>query len=238
MSDPKEKSFAATKQVRIGIVIALSILGFYSLQFAWKWLSDSLDMTAFVSHSAMKTILVVLSLAIAKLLRIRLLEMGFRRSRNRSWIPFALGAVLLGAAATFCLLASGGGGIPMLKKMNPLQMIVSIWLVSSICEEIYVRGLCQTCIERISTIPTKAINTASLGSAVIFGAMHLSLISSGADWKTVSLIVTATTILGFLCAVVKQRTGSIFPSIYVHIAFNVGGIVGGIVNVILFGLPR
>lgn len=108
-------------------------------------------------------------------------------------------------------------------NFTPLQAILYIWICSSICEEILVRGLLQTLLRDIEdvtpdprwwTVPTVI-------SAVFFGAMHsvlVPLLGSGAI-----PIILAATLLGFVCAHYRQATGSLLPAIIVHMLFNIGG---------------
>jgi membrane protease YdiL (CAAX protease family) len=105
-----------------------------------------------------------------------------------------------------------------------LQTIVFIWICSSFCEEVLVRGLLQTMLgprteaaapdPRWWTIP-------SVISAVFFGAMHLVLVPLLGP-AAIPIILMAT-FLGFVAAHYRQATGSLLPAIGVHMLFNIGG---------------
>lgn len=71
-----------------------------------------------------------------------------------------------------------------------------------------------------------------LPSAILFGGLHGSLIFAGVDPAAVAILVMATTLLGLLTAWARARTSSLYPAIAAHIAFNVGGMFGGIIYAI------
>jgi membrane protease YdiL (CAAX protease family) len=69
---------------------------------------------------------------------------------------------------------------------------------------------------------------ALLPSAVLFGSLHLVMLFAGVDRASVAVVVVSTTLLGLLAAWAKAATGSLYPPIAAHVAFNVGGALGGI----------
>jgi membrane protease YdiL (CAAX protease family) len=155
-------------------------------------------------------------------------EFGFRRAEGRSGRAI-LGAFALGAAATVCILALGLEGLQKVMKGYTFpQIVLCVWIWSSLVEEIFVRGWVQSTIARQGASPRLQV----LLSAALFGSMHLGLLRVGVEAASVAAIVTSTFLLGLICATLRQRTNSLFPAIYAHIAFNVGGLFGGIVTVI------
>jgi membrane protease YdiL (CAAX protease family) len=104
------------------------------------------------------------------------------------------------------------------------QAVIFIWIYSSICEEILVRGLLQTLLNRspgAATMDARWWTVPAVISAVFFGAMHLVLVpllGSGAI-----PIVLLATFLGFVAAHYRQASGSLVPAIMVHMLFNIGG---------------
>lgn len=57
--------------------------------------------------------------------------------------------------------------------------------------------------------------------------MHLSLIGK-VDAPHVAVIVAFTNLLGLAAGVVRERSGGLVPAISIHVLFNVGGMLGGI----------
>ena len=98
-----------------------------------------------------------------------------------------------------------------------------VWIVSSVSEEIFVRGWFQ------STLAQRGVGqrAAVLLSGALFGAMHLSLLRADVEPASVAVIVTFTFLLGLVCAYVRATRDSLVPAILAHVGFNVGGLVGG-----------
>lgn len=63
---------------------------------------------------------------------------------------------------------------------------------------------------------------------------HLSLFLRGAPASTVLILVFWTSVLGWLAALLRDRTGSLLPPVIAHIAFNFGGAIGGAIYVIAY----
>lgn len=151
---------------------------------------------------------------------------GFCRPRNIRWKNVILPGFGLGAVATLALRASHSEGLaPLLKGYPFLAIVLVIWLGSSVSEEIFARGWFQ------SYISTSTRYAAHL-SALLFASIHLSLFAAGVEPRAVAILFVATLLLGFLAGKFRQESQSLLPAIAVHIAFNVGGVFGGIVSVL------
>ena len=48
------------------------------------------------------------------------------------------------------------------------------------------------------------------------------------------VIVLSVTALGYVCATVRARTGSIRPAIAAHVMFNVGAFLAGVIYTIVY----
>jgi membrane protease YdiL (CAAX protease family) len=172
-----------------------------------------------------KVLMLVEALVLMVVSRRPLSEYGFRRGTGRSgrFIALAFG---LGAVTTAIVLLSGLEGLRgMMKRYTFPQIVLSIWIWSSVVEEIFVRGWLQSTIARQGASPRAQV----LLSGAFFGALHLSLLRVGVDYASVAILVTATFLLGLICATLRQRTESLIAPTLAHIAFNVGGIAGGII---------
>ncbi len=156
----------------------------------------------------------------------RLVEFGFAFGSFRlswgyfAWVvpPLILG--LTGAIAVKSGHSAGAMGLGFTK----LQVVVFIWLYSSICEEILTRGLLQTLLQRAAAAGTPGRwqrNAPLILSGLFFGAMHLFLVRlMGAS---ALLIVAFATYLGLVAAHYRQKTGSLAPAILLHMLFNIAG---------------
>jgi membrane protease YdiL (CAAX protease family) len=86
---------------------------------------------------------------------------------------------------------------------------VAIVLVGPLAEELLYRGA------GISLLRPYGVATAVIGTAVLFGLAHGLLLSLG-----------ALILFGLVTAFLRVRTGSIYPSLAVHVAFNAIGMIG------------
>ncbi len=153
------------------------------------------------------------------------------------WAIFGVAALILGALATVAVLITGAVGNPIVKQLTFPQIILFIWLLSSTIEEIFTRGFLQghlaRAIDAKKKIPFLRVDVPTFISALFFASLHLSLILSGADIKTVVIILLFTFSLGLLAGQLRSKSGSLIPAIGVHMLANIGGVVGGIVYSII-----
>jgi hypothetical protein len=154
-------------------------------------------------------------------------EFGFRRPMPAEG-HFKLWGLVLGAASSSAILVFGLRGMQSTGAAYGLAGIVLwIWVVSSFVEEIFCRGWFQT----LAGGNTRA---AVLGSAALFGTMHLVLLFSDMEIAAAIIILLSVTALGYVCATARARTVSLRPAIAAHVMFNVGGLVGGVIYVIAY----
>ncbi len=177
-------------------------------------------------------------LAILILGKGRFREYGFRLPRQELILcgGFALsmiGALVLGAAATMAVLITGAMGNPVVKDMSFPQIILNVWILSSTIEEIFTRGFLQGHLSFLDNKEVRVlffkVNMPTFISAIFFACMHLVLILSGVDYKTIIIILIFTFSLGLIAGHQRARTGSLIPAIGAHMLGNIGGVVGGII---------
>ncbi|UCG61640.1 MAG: CPBP family intramembrane metalloprotease [Candidatus Zixiibacteriota bacterium] len=182
--------------------------------------------------------LILSVLAIAILGRGRFAEYGFCLPRGgHRWLLVAVWAPLLGIVATIGVLGLGGAGNPVAKSLSFPQIILFIWISSSIIEEVFTRGFLQGHLSGLSGKYVKLlfwrVEWPVLISAAFFGCMHLVLLVSGADAITTTVTVLFTFSLGLMAGYIRSLTGSLVPAIVVHFLANVGGLIGGIIYTII-----
>jgi len=102
------------------------------------------------------------------------------------------------------------------------EMILTVWIWSSICEEVLVRGLVQGFIQDIK-LQYFRLSIPVIVSGLFFGSMHLSLFSAGMGLWFVCMIVFFTTTIGFLAAYYREKSGSLLASIWIHFVANIIG---------------
>ena len=182
-------------------------------------------------------------LAIGILGKGRFSDYGFRLPRIAhfslwvlvKWVLVALAAMGMGALATLAISLSGGGGNPIVKQLSLPQVVLFIWLFSSVIEEILTRGFIQGHLSPLNgaRLPVLQISVPTLIGALFFGAMHIALLFSGADVPTTVIIVIFTFSLGLLAGHQRDKSQSLVPAVLLHMLANVGGLLGGIVFVLL-----
>lgn len=190
-------------------------------------------------HFIVKSLLVMIAFAGIRLSGLTLAEAGFQRARTpvpRARVVATGGGI--GALATLAILLSPAEGMREIASFGFVGIVLSVWIYSSLTEEIFVRGWFQSSLD-----PSVERRRARIvASGLLFGSLHLSLIWKGTDWLTIVVIVAATVALGLYCALLRERHESLLPPIGAHIAFNIGGfaaaIVLNILSVAIFRQPR
>ncbi len=131
-----------------------------------------------------------------------------------------------------------GSRHPLVAEMSFPEIVVTIWLLSSIAEEIFVRGLIQSWIAAPASqgAVTNAGQVAVPVSAVVFAAMHAPLIWLGAGAVGGGTIVAGTLVLGWAAAELRARTDSLAHAIGVHVFGNVAAVPFGILAILAFRL--
>jgi membrane protease YdiL (CAAX protease family) len=175
----------------------------------------------------------------------RFADYGFRlpgpdhlsRSPLARWLPVSLGALALGAMATGAILISGVAGNPFLGQLTFPQIVLFVWIFSSIIEEVFTRGFLQGYLSTATTISVKLpfirVGLPTLVSALFFAAIHLVLLLHGAGLATMVIILLFTFSLGLMAGHLRATTGSLIPAIGVHMLANIGGVIGGMVYAII-----
>lgn len=205
---------------------------FLAVSTACRLASSALALGATASHALLKTSLLLVSLLAMAADGRGFAAFGFARPTGARWGRVAAVGLSLGALATALILATPAKGLPMVREMGFLAVVLGVWLGSSLAEEVLTRGLVQSVIAPGGK-PIWGLSPPVLASGLLFGALHLSLAVRGADPWTVAILVPATTALGLVAARFREVTGSLWPALVVHIAFNLGSGLAGVVGVLI-----
>jgi membrane protease YdiL (CAAX protease family) len=110
-----------------------------------------------------------------------------------------------------------------------LNFIVTVVILASVCEELFLRGLIQGLLAPLKehgfTVSKVYLSWSVTICALLFGFGHLCLLGN-MDPRLVVSIVISSTVLGFLAGYFREKTGSLAPAIAVHMTFN---IVSGVI---------
>jgi membrane protease YdiL (CAAX protease family) len=226
------------------LVVSAIFLGVVVLAASWgaSWAVEHYSaentpewMSVFVEYMAMLAVALILVLASSMG---DPASFGFVKPR----IPGGYGVgitwgLVLGALASITNLAAGGTGMAPLRGLSFLQIVLLVWLLASVAEEVFVRGYIQSYLEPLAARGFKVfrwrISVPVIISALFFSAMHLILLTTGMPFLSVYVILVFTFCLGLAAAMQRERTGSVLPAIATHISFNVGGMIGGMLYVII-----
>ncbi len=225
---------------RAFVGLAWGLCLFLAIAWGVKLATGSLaNISPAASQVMLKAALILISMAAWKLLGGNYADMGWRRGglprgAQVPWHAIAVLAMMAGSVAMVLLELRH----PLMAQMTFLQIVLSVWLLSSVSEEVYVRGLVQSWMRRrhedIDPIPLS--EPSIVMSSLLFAAMHVPLMWSPIGIAGGLIIVLATLAVGFACAVLRARSGSLWPAIVCHILGNVAGVPGGIIGVIIYRL--
>jgi membrane protease YdiL (CAAX protease family) len=169
-------------------------------------------------------------------------DFGFRgttRSDLLLYIFAIAGGVLIGATGSLAIVLSPAEGMGAVVGRFPglLDIILGVWIWSSLTEEVFVRGLVQTWMDdgvrRGVRVGRLFISRTVLASGLFFGLLHLTIARAGCDALTVLIVCTMTAVGGTACAWLRERSRSLLPAVVCHVFLNVGGMVGGIIGMAL-----
>ena len=221
--------------VFLGIVVLVAAWGssravqYLAIDGAPAWMS------LFVNYAIMLAVSLILVLASSMGDPSRF---GFTRPKVRGGYGAGITwGLVLGTMASFVSLAARVGGMSPLKGLGFVQIVLLVWILASVAEEVLVRGYIQgylsTLMDRGFTVFRMRISLPVLLSALFFAAMHLILLTTATSFLLTYIIVVFAFFLGLIAAYQRERTGSLLPAITAHVSFNVGGVIGGAIYVIL-----
>jgi membrane protease YdiL (CAAX protease family) len=205
-------------------MIAVSAGGLRRLVTDSEWLSSGTT-----TQATMLVASLVLMLALG---RGKLARYGFTAvTRGQIRTAFIFGSIA--AVAVHLVLAllwrivPTSGTHPTMAGASFIQIVVTVWIVASTCEEVFLRGLIQGFLDplKVHGVVLRGIRLSLpvVAAAVLFGVMHLMLLTMGTDAYLVGSIVGMATVLGLVAGYYREKTGSLLPAIIIHMLFNVYG---------------
>lgn len=168
---------------------------------------------------------------------------GFKRNSNIKYFPFifkvagiSIAALIFGSILFMGILnrvfpTGNSAGFPEPKSI--LQMILAVWIWSSFCEEVLLRGLVQSFMQKFTHIKLFHLSIPVIVSGLLFGAMHLSLFRAGMGLWFVCVIVFNTSVIGLMAAHYREKSGSLIPAFWIHFIANVVGSLPLIIKMII-----
>lgn len=103
--------------------------------------------------------------------------------------------------------------------------ILSIWLLASTAEELFMRGFVQGYLQPLSHLGIKLkklfLSLPVITSAALFMAMHIPLVLMGMDKVMFAILAPILFIVGAIAGYYREKTGSLIPAIIVHMLANI-----------------
>lgn len=216
-------------------VVAVFAVGWAAF-LASGWIAHLVTSDPALLQLMLKTLMAAFSLALIAMWRQKAPgSYGFARSTGVRWGRVCGRGLLMGAAASLVILLAGGRGMQaILQGFKFYQIVLFVWLGSSIAEEIFTRGWAQGALEKWRDVKWRGVSVPVLAGALLFSSLHLSLFVKGVDPITATVVVLSTLLLGLAAGELRERHKGLAPAIAIHIAFNLGGMVGGVIYTIAY----
>lgn len=215
----------------VAVIFALAAVGSRVIEWEHAFFPDS-----FVTHSIILLLSLVVLVAFKK-------HMDFNIS-----IPYPSS---LGRPVLFGLLTTVGVNLilaliintigiapevhPALAKNTALQTFLFIFIYASVSEELLVRGFLQNVLAPLSHLKIvvfkRTLTLPVIVSAVVFGLLHLILLTTGASTLFVVRIVIFTTALGLVAGYYQEKYNNFVYAVLVHMAGNLPGLLAAFLMV-------
>lgn len=234
-----------TLSIILGILIGVIIIKISSLTAKpiTSFLESIIELNFYTKNTVFKFFILGYSiLAILLVNNGKLSGFGFNKSIGVKYWSFTLRVIGISVASMVV------GGVIFMGLLNHLfpkgntvgfpeqnsliQMILTVWIWSSLCEEVLVRGFIQGFIQDFRTFKVLRLSIPVWVSGLFFGAMHLSLIKAGMGQWFVAFVVFNTTIIGLLAAYYREKTNSLIPAFWVHFIANAVGSIPLIIKLL------
>ncbi len=195
------------------IALALVPVVFTAGASAAAQLSEATEIGGAFILAAGAAVSAILGFIVIRLSRPTLRDYGFgqpRRARAALWfVP---------AAATVLIILGAQG----VRVDAPTLAAYAVLVVAvALNEETWFRGIVFAILRARST------RTAVVGSSVLFGVLHLANLAGGADLGSSVLQVAFAALFGLVAAQLLVLTGSLWPAIAWHAAWNFVTFIGG-----------
>ena len=193
------------------------------------------ELSFYAENVFFKLIMLILSIGVILFINNGSLKgYGFNKPKRINYIKlvlltmgFTYGAMIIGNIVFIKILGglfpieSGAKSFPIPNSI--IEMILTVWIWSSICEEIFVRGLLQGFMKNLRDRKVWILSYSVIISGLLFGLMHLGLLIAGMNPWFVGFIVFFTTNIGLLTAYYREKSDSLFPPILIHFLANLFG---------------
>ncbi len=224
------------KAIRIisSVMLCVLVLGLSSVPASISSVRSLMADSAWLTRGT-ATQVMILAVSLVLILcfsRGNLTRYGFRRSTIKQIkAAFLFGSIA--AVTVHVLLAvlwkllSLSENQPVIAGSSFVQIVISVWILASISEEMLFRSLIQSFLgplrEHGVSIFGIRLSLPVLIAALLFGLVHIMLLTTGADIYFIAGIVSSAVVLGIVAGYYREKSGSLLPAILVHMLFNAYG---------------
>ncbi|NLA15463.1 MAG: CPBP family intramembrane metalloprotease [Bacteroidales bacterium] len=185
---------------------------------------------SFVTHSIMLVLSIVVILAFKKhfVFKVALPDI---RSSGRAVLIALLATIGINVLLAFAIKVTGVGmeAHPVLESSTPLQVFLFVFIYASLAEEMLVRGFLQNLLAPLQTrgvvVFKRRLSLPVIIGALVFGLLHLILLTSGVSVLFVIRVVLFTTVLGLIAGYYQEKHDNFAYAALVHMAGNLPGLL-------------
>jgi membrane protease YdiL (CAAX protease family) len=213
-----------------GLLITVLIFVIATLAGSKVSLNSDFFPKSFLTHSVMLVLSIIVIVGLKKIVPFRIAWPRFKTI----WKPILFGfltAVIVNILLTVITLATGGKAEahPLLEASTPLQTFLFIFIYASLAEELLLRGFLQNILSPLGArgirVFRQKLSLPVIISAVVFGLIHLILLTTGVSIMFVTRVVIFTTILGLFAGYYQEKHNNFSYAVIVHMAGNLMGLV-------------
>jgi membrane protease YdiL (CAAX protease family) len=221
------------ERIAYGLIITAVIFGISTYigkisNFDIKFIPNS-----FLTHSFMLLLSVMMIFIFKKYVDYKFSLPSFKKIIKPIIFGFFV-AIITNISISIAIKTLGGKieALPLLMKMNPLQIFIFVFIYASIAEELLFRGFLLNILKPLKTqgknIFKRRISISVIISAIAFGLGHLILITTGVDGPFLIRIVIVATMLGVISGYYQEKYDNNAFAIIVHMAGNLMGVIGAL----------
>lgn len=219
----------------LGLVITLVIFALATVAGRYFSLESSFFPDSFITHTVMLVLSVAVIFGLKKYVPFRM-AMPWPASIWKPALFGFLSAIIVNILLTVITRMAGGNieAHPLMAASTPLQTFLFIFIYASIAEELLLRGFLQNVLSPLHDQGIRffkvRLSLPVILSAVVFGLIHLILLTADAGGLLVVRIVIFTTVLGLFAGYYQEKYNNFSYAVIVHMAGNLMGLVSALIS--------
>jgi membrane protease YdiL (CAAX protease family) len=224
-----------TQRLVYGLAITLIIFAIASIAGKFFPLESDFFPNSVITHSVMLIFSVAVIISLKKIVPFRIAWPRFKTILKPVFFGL-LTAIVINLLLTALTLATGGKAEahPLLEASTPLQTFLFIFIYASLAEEMLLRGFLQNILSPLNVrgirIFRSRLSLPVIISGVVFGLIHLILLTTGVSGLFVIRVVIFTTVLGLFAGYYQEKYDNFSHAVIVHMAGNLMGLVAALAS--------